>query len=177
MKTINFFAGPGTGKSTTSAGVFYDMKQAGYKVELVQEHAKDLVYEENWKCLQDQLLVTANQNHRNFRLYGKVDYAIHDSPVLLGVIYSKYIGALGEAYENFVVELFKSQDSINIFLERDLDDHPYQEYGRNQNLQEAQEIDAQIKMLLIKHSIPFINVPMASAKDFVYNEVILKGSK
>ncbi len=33
---INFFAGPGSGKSTTAAGVFFTLKTAGQKAELVQ---------------------------------------------------------------------------------------------------------------------------------------------
>ena len=53
MKVINLFAGPGTGKSTTAAGLFYKMKSKGYMVELVTEFAKDLVYQESFFRLKD----------------------------------------------------------------------------------------------------------------------------
>ena len=176
MYNINLFGGPGTGKSTTAAGLFAQMKEMGYKVELTTEFAKDLVYEESFKVLQDQLLVTATQNHKSFRLHGKVDYAIHDSPVLLGAVYSRYIGKLGVAYEEFLVELFKSYNGINVFLVRDVKAHPYQAYGRNQNLDEAILLDEQLKNLLKKHSLPYIEVPMACAVSTIYEEVVLKGN-
>lgn len=177
MHNINLFGGPGTGKSTTAAGLFSLMKSDGYKVELTQEFAKDLVYEESFKILQDQFFVTANQNHKAFKLYGKVDYVIHDSPLLLGLAYSRYIGKLKDAYEQFVVELFRSYKGTNVFLVRDTDAHPFQQYGRNQDLDESITIDNEIKDLLVKHSIPFIEVPVASAISTIYKEVILKGTE
>lgn len=44
MVNINLFAGPGTGKSTTAAGVFFEMKRSGMSVEYVTEYAKSLVF-------------------------------------------------------------------------------------------------------------------------------------
>ncbi len=38
------FGGPGTGKSTSAAGLFFKMKLAQMEVELVTEYAKDLVW-------------------------------------------------------------------------------------------------------------------------------------
>ena len=43
MKVINFYGGPGVGKSTKAAGMFYKMQLAGYSVELVNEFAKECV--------------------------------------------------------------------------------------------------------------------------------------
>jgi hypothetical protein len=40
------------------------MKQAGMSVELVTEYAKHLVWEDRKATLDDQLYVTATQNHR-----------------------------------------------------------------------------------------------------------------
>lgn len=175
MLNINLFGGPGTGKSTTAAGLFAEMKAAGFKVELTQEYAKDLVYSECHNVLKDQFFVTANQNHRVQRLHGKVEYAIHDSPIILGAIFSEYTGALRSAYEWFIIALFKSYTSVNIFLVRDVIAHPYQGYGRNQDLDEAIILDEAIKSLLKKHSIPFIEVPIASATATIYKDIILKG--
>ena len=39
-KVISFFGSPGTGKSTTSAGLFYEMKNRDISCELVNEYAK-----------------------------------------------------------------------------------------------------------------------------------------
>ena len=46
LTVINFFGGPGCGKSTTAAELFAKMKKANYKVELVHEVAKDFIWEE-----------------------------------------------------------------------------------------------------------------------------------
>lgn len=58
---INLIGGPGAGKSTTAAGLFFLMKCAGLKVELVTEFAKELSYDENWADLKKQLYVLAEQ--------------------------------------------------------------------------------------------------------------------
>lgn len=42
---VNLVAGPGTGKSTTMAGVFYKLKSLGIDCEMVTEFAKELVWE------------------------------------------------------------------------------------------------------------------------------------
>ncbi|TYO65512.1 hypothetical protein FXV83_16395 [Bradyrhizobium hipponense] len=56
---INLIGGPGSGKSTTAAGLFFLMKLAGLKAELVVEYAKELSYDENWSTLKNQLHVLA----------------------------------------------------------------------------------------------------------------------
>ena len=87
MLNINFFGGPGTGKSTTSAGVFHEMKKNGYKVEYVSEYAKDLVYSKDFYKIKDQLMILAKQHHPWFKLEEQVDYTVNDGPFLLGSIY------------------------------------------------------------------------------------------
>ena len=43
MIVVNLFAGPGSGKSTTCAGLFSKLKLAGIYCEMVLEYAKELV--------------------------------------------------------------------------------------------------------------------------------------
>jgi len=47
MKVINLFGGPGCGKSTAAAGLFHLMKSNHMSVELVNEFAKEIVWENN----------------------------------------------------------------------------------------------------------------------------------
>ena len=95
MKVINFYGGPGSGKSTKAAGLYYKMNMAGYSVELVNEFAKECVWEDNVPMLKDQLYMLAHQHRKILRLVDKVDYVVTDSPVLLSGIYRElYDGAL-----------------------------------------------------------------------------------
>ena len=125
------------------------MKTRGYKVELVTEFAKDLVYQESYFRLKDQLMILARQNHKLWVLKDKVDYAIVDSPLLLSQHYFQDNGDYDEKlFKDFVLNTYNRYNNLNILLERNIDEHPYQEYGRSQTLDEAIKIDESIKKIL-----------------------------
>jgi len=142
LKVVNFFGGPGCGKSTTAAGVFHQMKVLGLKVELVTEYAKDMVYENRPNVLADQLYVLAKQTRRVARLEGVVDYCVTDSPLLLSSIYN--VGS--PLIDDLSIEIFNSFSNINFFINRT---KPYMKYGRGQTEQEAIEIDNKIYRKLV----------------------------
>ena len=56
-KIINLFGGPGCGKSTTASGIFYELKKRGYECELSPEFAKDKVWEDSLRTLDDQIYI------------------------------------------------------------------------------------------------------------------------
>ena len=88
MKVINLYGGPGSGKSTTAAGLYYRMKMAHHNVELVTEYAKDLVYADRLEGMLDQQeYIFAKQNNRLHRLRNKTDWVVTDSPILLSTVY------------------------------------------------------------------------------------------
>ena len=88
MKVLNIWGGPGIGKSTTAAGLFYEMKKLGLNVELVQEYAKDAVWEKRHNILDDQIYIFAKQQRRIARLAEhNIDWVITDSPIPLGLVY------------------------------------------------------------------------------------------
>jgi hypothetical protein len=159
-KIINFFGGPGIGKSTQASGLFTEMKKHHMSVEYTYEFPKEVAWEGNVSQLRDQFFITANQHRNISRLYGKVDYIIVDSPIVLGCFYEQ---RYGEGYpashysmsglSNFLWGLFKRYNNINILLKRN--DETYDTNGRLQNLHEAQEIDKDIKQTLLVNSIPF----------------------
>jgi hypothetical protein len=125
------------------------MKSQGYKVELVTEFAKDLVYQESFFRLKDQLMILARQNHKLWVLKDKVDYAIVDSPLLLSQHYFQNNGDYSEKlFKDFVLDTYNRYNNLNIFLKRNNEEHPYQEYGRSQTLDEAIKIDESIKKIL-----------------------------
>jgi hypothetical protein len=140
MKVVNLFGGPGSGNSTTAAGLFYQMKLMHQNVELITEYAKELVYSDRVTFLNSkQEYVFAKQNLRQFILKDKVDWAITDSPLLLSLIYPKiYNTSPGDHFDAYVIETFNRYDNINIFLERP---ETFSGVGRVQNLEESVRVD------------------------------------
>ena len=54
---VNLFSGPGAGKSTTAAGLFYKLKKQGVNCELVTEYAKHVTWRGNFSTLKNQVYV------------------------------------------------------------------------------------------------------------------------
>lgn len=159
-KIINLFGGPGIGKSTQASGLFTEMKKHHMSVEYTYEFPKEVAWEGNVSQLKDQFFITANQHRNISRLYGKVEYIIVDSPIILGSIYEQRYGDGYPAsfYEKtdlseFIWKLFKQYNNINIVLTRN--NETYDPNGRLQDLHEAQEIDREIKDTLLHNGIPF----------------------
>jgi hypothetical protein len=152
-KIINFLAGPGAGKSTVSAGLFYKLKLANYNVEYVQEFAKDLTWEDRQNTLGCQPYVFGKQLWRIERLIGKVDIIVTDSPLILSAVYDKvFKDGHSQGFCQSVIENFNRFNNINYLLRRT---KAYNKVGRNQTEEESVNIDTAIESFLNKHNIPF----------------------
>lgn len=164
---VNLFGGPGTGKSTTAAGLFYKLKSAGINCEYVQEYAKDKTWQDDMFTLTCQPYITGKQLYRQHRLIGKVDVVVTDSPIILGSVYG---GAYtGPAFDQWLLEAFNSFDNTNIFLNRDLTNHPYNQAGRSQTLEEAIKVDEVTQKLLDNYQIGYKKVNVGPyAVDDIY---------
>lgn len=136
---VNLYGGPGTGKSTTAAGVFSLLKQHGVNCELVTEYAKDKVWEESFRVFDNQLYVFARQYQRVFRLLGKVGVIVTDSPLLLSLYYGQ---GKDETFDKLVVERYKSMRNLDVFLTRVKE---YSPIGRMQTEDQAKEIDVLLR--------------------------------
>ena len=154
---INFFGGPGVGKSTAATALFTLLKMHNNNCELVTEFAKDLVWEEGFKILENQLYVFAEQQHRLWRVADKVDFTIVDSPLLLSSIYGEHYNryCANESFYNYILAEFNRYNNINFFIERSCS---YKECGRNESRQEALVVDEKIKDYLHKHNIEYISI-------------------
>jgi len=120
------------------------MKAEDERCELVQEYAKELVYEQNWSALANQWLVTGEQDRRLRRLVGQVDYVIHDSPLPLGLVYAQAPFDGAPWFEQAVWGMFDTYRNFNIYVRRA---KAYQAYGRVESEEEAHEKDERLLRL------------------------------
>lgn len=153
LTVVNFFGGPGCGKSTTAAELFARMKKKNFNVELIHEAAKEFVWEEWSHIFGEQDYIFAHQ-HRLIRRLTRhnIDYAVVDSSILLSLFYMP--DDFPQSFRPFVREVFDSYNNINIVLDRN-PDIPYVRTGRNESEQQAIEIDRKVRQYFedtgIKH--------------------------
>jgi len=159
-KIINIFGGPGIGKSSIAAGITYKLKKNHISCDQPYEFPKLLAWDDNHSAIQDQLYVLANQHRGIVKSYGKVDYIVLDSPILLSLTYRNYYkgteypsSLYGESFDKMVLDTFNQYDNINIVLDRADGVHNNDE--RYQNLEESKELDGVIENSLIENNIPF----------------------
>lgn len=175
---INLFGGPGTGKSTTATGLFNRMKRKGFQAEYNPEFAKSLTYGKDYTRLKDQLLILATQHHPQWVMQGQLEYVIHDSPFVMGLTYLAKDPHLPEKeFKALSIAMYKTYDNINIFLKRNVEEHPYQEYGRSQSLEQAEEKDREIKALLDDNDIPYYEIEVSKKTDKAIYKLIKKVKK
>jgi hypothetical protein len=151
MIIINFFGGPGSGKSTTAAGVFSLLKLHGVNCEYVPEFAKDLTWEDRHKTLENQLYIFAKQQHRLWRLIDKVDIIVTDAPLIQGLAYINYNHSLTQT----IVDQFNEFENMNFFLMRTKEYNPN---GRSQTEEEAKDLDGNIAHILVSNNIKFTDI-------------------
>ena len=166
---INLFGGPSSGKTTMAAGLFRLLKTMNKKVELVQEFAKDLVWENNLGKLSDQFYVTANQNSKLHNLKSHdLDYVVTDSPILLGIAYrpDDYI----KSFDNFLLDLYNSYNNFNVLVNRCT---KFEEIGRKHNIDESIALDSKIKNILDNNNLMYTSVTgNDEGLEKVYNSLI-----
>lgn len=148
---VNLFAGPGTGKSTSCAQIFAELKHQGINCEMVREFAKDKVWENSLDVLNDQIYIFGKQQHRMKILVEQVDVIITDSPVLLSIIYDK---SENPNFKN-LVDVHNEFENINVFLVRE---KPYNPKGRVQSEEKAKILDNKVKDLLDELKINYFIV-------------------
>lgn len=176
-KVVNIVGGPGAGKSTITAGVYYELKKKKLNVEISSEYAKDLVYENRMETFKDELYIFSKQAHRLFRLKNKVDYIITDRPLIMSVVYNNYYNPesndWNKAFSELVFETWKRYDN-KVYLIKRVND--YIQEGRNESEEQAIELDELFKRKLEEYGIEYQIVNGdESAVEFIVED-ILKGN-
>ena len=163
LTVVNLFAGPGAGKSVLAADLYSLAKKNQLKVELVHEVAKDFVWEKWSHIFGEQDFIFAHQ-HRLIRrlVYHDIDYCIVDSSILLALFYRPEW--FPESFDKFVVDVFSSYDNFNVFVKRN-PALPYQQWGRNETLEQAEAIDKRVQDYFDQRGIPYITVTAGDGAD------------
>ena len=148
-QVINILGGSGLGKSTLAAGLFYEMKSQGMSVELVTEYVKQWAWKGHKVSPLDQPLIFGHQSNLEASLYGKVDYIITDSPLLISSVYEKFYN--GESIVEEAVHKFmrraEAQGVVyhNFLLTRN---KAFDPRGRYETEEQAKQVDKLIESSL-----------------------------
>jgi thymidylate kinase len=171
---INIFGAPGVGKSTLASGLFYMMKINGFSVEFVQEYAKECVFEERFKLIQeDQLHIFANQNRKLFRLKDSYDYVIMDSPIILSNTYLQKDSFYDiEHFKNLVTSTFHNYPNINYFINLN-ESFNFENEGRVHSFTESKHLENEIKKMLTECKVTineeFVNSDLVI--DYIFKDI------
>lgn len=142
---INLYGGSGVGKSTVAALLFARMKMQGLHVELVREYVKLWAWGGRKVRQEDQIYLLGKQSAYESMLYGKVDYIVTDSPVLLAGMYAEWHNGADGKYvtraANSFIEQARRNSGVSIrnyLLERQ---GVFDPRGRWETAEEAERFD------------------------------------
>jgi ABC-type glutathione transport system ATPase component len=157
---INLYGGPGTGKSTSAAYLFYLLKIQNQNAELVREYVKDWAWEGRKININDQIYFLGKQVRKESMLYNKVNWIVTDSPVMMNLYYAQqYCSAtITSGVKALNLAFYKQAEDdghkhIHVFLKRT---KPYLAEGRYQSEVEARRMDLEVKELLVNLGVSFI---------------------
>lgn len=180
-KIVCLWGGPGTGKSTTCAGIFHRLKTMGFNTEMNREYIKEWVWEKRKVLPGDQVYVTAKQARREV-IYMRegLDFIVSDSPLALATFY-------GDTYDPF--EKFGQASKSIVKQHHEICKHygykvehfflirtkNYNPAGRNEDEQTAKEFDVKIREFLDSYPIKYNVVQCdANVEDTIIKHLLKK---
>lgn len=165
---INLFGGPGTGKSTLGALIFAKLKMLGVDVEMAHEYVKDLVWEESFKKIENQIYIFGKQHNRMFRLKNKVQVVITDSPLINSIV---YYNGINPHFNDLIMFEYKKMNNLSFYLERGFE---YVQSGRVQGIEDAILVDKKYKEVLDTNLVEYTSIKSPYDIDLIINMIVLK---
>jgi hypothetical protein len=155
----NLLGGSGLGKSTSAALLYGGMKNAGWDTELVREFVKEWAWEGKKPDAIGQSIIYGRQLEREANLYGKVDYVVTDSPLILCSVYRAFYYGSDIITPLILKDLQEAKkqgvDHVNFLLKRN---KPFDTRGRFEDEATARKIDRCVQNFLDYHAIPYVTV-------------------
>lgn len=139
---VGLHGGPGCGKSTLAAGVYYELKMRGMNVELVREYVKAWAYRGDKIRKIDEIYLYAKQLREESNVYGKVDIIVTDRPLAMSAVYDRFYGGSGLLVET--AQRVRDEQTaeglrhLDLFVKRST---PYQSVGRFESANDAIKVD------------------------------------
>lgn len=151
-KTVNFsfYAPPSGGKSTTARIFAALLKLNNQKTELVDEVPKEMVWNEEFDRLSDQMFVFSQQNRKLENLQGLYDFTVNDSPLDIQHMFAR-LNKMPKEFHSLIDHYHNKYHTVDIFLNRK---HKYQQVGRVQTEEESKNIGKEIKDFLDNKEVP-----------------------
>jgi hypothetical protein len=152
---INFFGGPGCGKSTIAAKIFSELKIRNYSIEIVHEYIKKWAYMKRVPQSFDQVYIFGQQLHaEDLVCQSGVQHLVTDSPLYMQPFYARtYNVPIWNELMMIAKQYERIHPSLNIFLNRAV---TYQQNGRYETPEVALDRDAKMREFLEQQCIPFV---------------------
>jgi predicted ATPase len=155
---ISLYGGPGAGKSTSAAYLYYLLKAAGENTEMVREYVKNWAWEGRMISAYDQIYFLGKQARHESMLFGKVKFIVTDAPIFMSVYYAQAFCTpiLAEGIKQTVQAFYQQtlEDGhrhYHVLLQRA---HKYASEGRYQTEDEAKEIDQKLDKMFADLKLP-----------------------
>lgn len=183
MKTtiINLYGGPGAGKSTSAAYLYYLLKCQQENVELVREYVKNWAWDNRPFGVYDELYFLGKQVRHESMLFGKVKYIVTDAPVYMTAYYAHLYCSKGfaQGVEQAATAFYQQakddgHNHLHVYLKRF---RPYQSEGRYQSESDALSVDTGVLDMLSRMDIPVIHATPEEADLKRVLEDIMKGAQ
>ena len=151
---VNFFGGPGAGKSTLALGVASKLKQAGVNCEFIHEFAKELTWDERFNAMKNQTWILGSQYEMLRRCVDQVDVIITDTSLLNSALYGRKL-SFGDKIGDLAIAMFNSMENMTFVVDRK---KKYNPVGRSQDEEAALIIDQEVRDFLSSCVIDFHTV-------------------
>lgn len=175
---INFYGGPGVGKSVLAAKVYAELSRGGVvSAELVREFVKPWAYEGKKLDCFDQVYTFAQQLWAEHRLFkAGIEVVVTDSPVLLQCVYTALLDSdVATHMQGLAFHYEQAYPSLNFLVQRKV---PYHRQGRFEDESELHELDEQIKACMNNWKLNYLlvnpnewEVIVQTAKEAAYSQV------